>query len=420
MSQTFHNADLLDPKTNTENPWPLYTWLREQEPLFFDKNNEIYAVSRYDDVLQVSKDHETFISGEGARPKMPGEPSMIHTDGHAHSAQRGLVAKGFTPKRITQLESHIRTIVTELIDAMLPKGRGDLVADLACPLPSQVIGDMRGHSREEMHQLQEWTDVFVQGGCGPQYVTDEVDNAFEKFMEFHERAMEGRQRSDGGGDDLLTLWLHAEIDGIRLQDYQILFEHVLLLVGGSETTRNAISSGLEALMAHPDQWQYLVDHPESIDNAVEEIVRYTSPFVNMARTTSRDVEMHGVTIPAGSEILMLYPPANYDPRHFEEPHQFDVQREFVSRPLAFGYGKHICLGAPLARLEIRVVLEEVLARFSDMRIVGEVVPQESSFIRGPKSMPIAFTPSHGTGAAVANRAQPSCPHALEAATETSR
>ena len=417
MTESFEHADLLDPSTNSHNPWPLYNWLREEAPVFFDRNNEIYAVSRYDDVKRISKQHDTFISGEGVRPKMPGEPSMIHCDGQAHSRQRSLVAKGFTPKRITQLEGHIRNIASELIDAMLPRGKGDLIADLACPLPSYVIGDLLGHSRDEIAQLQEWTDIFVQGGCGPQYVTEEVDGAFEQFMEFHERAMEARQRSQS--DDLLTLWLNAEIDGHRLQDYQILFEHTLLMVGGSETTRNAISGGLEALMNNPQQWNYLVEHPEGIDNAIEEILRFTSPFVNMARTTSRDVELHGVTIPEGSEILMLYPPANRDPRHFDDPDTFDVTRELRSTPLAFGYGKHICLGAPLARLEIRVVLEEVLARFEDMRIGGEVVPHVSSFIRGAKSMPITFKASSGTGPAVANRTTQSlaaaagCPHALE-------
>ena len=184
--------------------------------------------------------------------------------------------------------------------------------------------------------------------------------------------------------------MNAEIDGERLTDDQLLFEHVLLLVGGSETTRNAIAGGLEMLMEHPEQLEWLREHPEGLDNAVWEILRWTTPFIAFARTACRDVELHGQTIEEGQMICMLYPAANRDPRRFDDPDRFDVRREFPNRPVSFGYGAHYCLGAALAQKEVRVVLEEVLKRLPVFRRKPGTKTEyiESSFIRGIKHLPV--------------------------------
>jgi len=389
----YTNVDLLSREVHTYKPEPFYRWLLDHAPLYWDSINELWAVSRYEDVVFVSRNPQIFCSGHGSVPKIdldtwPDE-AMINLDGDPHTKQRALVMKGFTPGRISQWEDRARSVVTKLIDDILAKNGEpfDVVADLAAPLPMRMIGEMLGYPPERDKEVLEWTDIYVHGGDGPQYITEEVVESFANFCEFHEELMsQVRACPHVGNQDLLTLWLNAEIDGHKLTEEKIMFEHNLLLVGGSETTRNAISGGLYHLLRDPEQWQWLRDHPEGIDNAVEEIVRYICPFVRMRRTLTRDYEMHGRMMKEGDEIIMLYPAANRDPRVFEDPERFDVRRKFqkAKGPLSFGFGKHYCLGAALARLEIRVALEEILTRLPALSAVEdrEVGLRESSFVRG--------------------------------------
>jgi cytochrome P450 family 142 subfamily A polypeptide 1 len=224
---------------------------------------------------------------------------------------------------------------------------------------------------------------------GPQYVTDEVNEAFSNYMEHHEAMMVERQEKLG--DDLLSTWIKAEIDGEKLNEEQLLFEHVLLLVGGSETTRNAIAGGIEMLIKHPEQWTYLASHPEGVANAIEEIIRWVTPFINMYRTATRDFELHGKTIKEGQMIGLMYPAANRDPRHFKDPYKFDVRRNpLEEKHIAFGYGSHFCLGSSLARMELRVTLEELFKRIERFEFKPGTEPKwvSSSFVRGPASIPV--------------------------------
>jgi cytochrome P450 family 142 subfamily A polypeptide 1 len=193
-------------------------------------------------------------------------------------------------------------------------------------------------------------------------------------------------------DDLLSIWVHSEFDGQKLDDDQLLFEHTMMIVGGSETTRNAISGGLEMLARHPDQRDWLAANPEGIPNAVDEIIRWTTPFIRMSRTATRDAEVAGTPIKAGEELIMLYPAANRDPRKFPDPYRFDVRRKFRAKPISFGFGRHHCLGIHLARLEAKVALEQVLRRMPDFELDGDPVWNVSSFLRGPTHMPFKFTP----------------------------
>jgi len=335
---------------------------------------------------------------------------MINQDGRQHTLQRRLVSEGFTPKHIADLEPYVRLLITELLDAVVEKGQCDIVEDLAAPLPMRLIGEMLGHPRTDHQKLQEWTDEFVKGGSGPEHVTEAVDEAFDHFTEFHLEAMEKRQESPG--KDLLSIWLNAEIEGEKLDEDQLLFEHTLLLVGGSETTRNAMSGGLEILMQHPEQLRALIEDPSLIPNAVEEIVRWTVPFVNMARSNTKEIELHGQVIPEGSEIVMLYPAASRDPRHFPEPYKFDIRRNFSSPNIAFGVGKHICLGASLARLELTIFLEEVLPRIGGgLTLDGENRPsiEPSSFIRGFKKLPVTFKAGEKSTRYSKSEDVPKCP-----------
>jgi cholest-4-en-3-one 26-monooxygenase len=390
----FENADLMSLDTHTDNPEPLYEWLREEAPLYFDEKNELWAVSRYDDVLFVSKHTEIFSSSQGVVPKITQEDwpdeAMINLDGDAHTCQRGLVSKGFTPRRIANLEAHAKDIVTELIDNIIDKGECDVVLDLARLLPMRIIGEMLGYPKEKHEEILGWADSFTHAGCGPDHITEEVAESFGNFAEYHEELLEEKRQCPG--EDLLSIWLNAELDGQKLSEDKLLFEHNLVLVGGSETTRNATSAGLLALMRNPDQFKALREDPSLLDRAVEEMIRWATPFVRMARTLTQDYEMHGKTMKEGQEIIMLYPAANRDPRAFDDPQVFDILRERPNPHVSFGYGRHFCLGASLARLEIRVMMEAILTRLPEIRLKPNTVPlaHPSCFIRGLKTLPVEF------------------------------
>ena len=392
---TFHDADMLDLNIHIHDPEPMYEWLREEEPMFWDEHNEIWAASRYDDVIFISRNSDIFCSRLGVVPNIDLEiwpdDAMINKDGRDHTVQRALVSKGFTRRNIREMELRVRELTRELVDRIASKGSCDVVTDLARPLPMLVMGDMLGYTREMSDSVLDWTDIYVAGGNGPQHLTDSIVEAFGNFIMFHEELMEDRRQNPG--DDLLGIWMNAEIDGEQLTEEKIMYEHNLLLVGGSETTRHSISGGLLQLMRHPEQRQHLIDHPEAIPNAVEEIIRWTTPFIRMGRHLARDHEMHGKTLKAGQQVIMLYPAANRDPRIWDRPQEFDVTRKFTKPAISFGYGKHYCLGAALARLEIKIVLEELLTRLPDMT----ENPDEPSaykpgcFLKGLETLPVVFS-----------------------------
>jgi len=388
----FSQTDLMSLDTHTFEPEPFYTWLRDNQPLYQDPNNGLWAVSRYEDVVFISMNTDIFCSGMGVVPLIPvgvwPDEAMINLDGQDHTIQRALVSKGFTPRRIAGMEGSIRQIAADLIDKVEEAGACDLVKDLATPLPMRVIGEMLGYPPEIDEEVLGWADIFTMGGCGPDHITEDVLEAFDYFCEFHENLVE--ERTENPGDDLLSIWLTAEIDGQRLSEEKILWEHNLLLVGGSETTRNAIALGMMELLKHPDQWAWLREHPESIGGAVEEIIRWATPFVRMARTLTRDHEMHGRTMKEGDQVVMLYPAANRDPRVFDKPQVFDIRREFPKPALSFGIGKHYCMGAALARMEVRVLLEEILRRLPNLALAGEAHRHRSCFTRGLTSLPVTF------------------------------
>jgi cytochrome P450 family 142 subfamily A polypeptide 1 len=395
MEQNFENADLMDPKVHSDNPWPFYQWLRDERPLYFDKKNKLWAVSRYDDVMRVLRDWETFTSEEGNLPLMPPDQSLINLNGQAHAKRRGLLSAGFTPRKIKLLEDKAAMITSELLDAVAPKGECDIVHDLAKQLPMRIIGEMIGY-RPEVHQkLLNWVDHFMKGGEGPEVLMadESISEQFAEFALYHEELIEERKKKPGG--DLLSMWIAAEIDGEKLGDSQLLFDHVLILVGGSETTRSAISDGIYTLMCHPEQMQYLIDNPDVLPTAIDEIVRWTSPFVRMARTATRDVEMHGTTIKKGQELILLFPAACRDERAYEDAHLFDVRRQTDKHAIAFGFGQHFCLGYSLARVELRAIIGEIIRRLPNLRIAPgkEVVRSNSTFVRGLVSLPVVFTAS---------------------------
>jgi len=386
-------VNLLDRSFYAGDPFPAYQWLRANDPVHWDPVSEIWGLARYNDVVWAETHPALLSSAQGSRPKTPANPSMIDSDDPRHARQRRLVYRGFTPRRVAEHEPHLREIVTGLIDAVIDQGHCDFVADIAAPLPMIVIAEMLGVPPEDRHRLQHWSDVLISGADGPQNVTDEVLTTAAEYYTYANEVIEDRRGCPR--DDLISILVHAEHDGERLSQDELFGESLLLLVGGNETTRNVISGGMEALLAHRDQLEHLRAHPEDIPVAVEECIRWVTPIINMARTATEDVEIQGETIRAGEQLLLMYGSANRDEAVFPDADRFDIART-PNPHIAFGFGAHFCLGASLARLEIKVALEEVLARLPGLRLTagasaeGALGRTPSSFIRGIPSMPVEF------------------------------
>jgi cytochrome P450 family 142 subfamily A polypeptide 1 len=321
-------------------------------------------------------------------------PMMIDTDPPEHTRRRKLVNAGFTPRRIAALEENARRVCNELIDAVVDRGGCEFVHDVAAQLPLIMIGDMLGVSPDDRGQLLRWSDDMLrsQGDPNPESI-EAATMAFAEYTTYMQPVFEERRRS-GKDDDLVGILVHADVEGERLDDDTLIFETLLILIGGDETTRHVLSGGLLALLENPEQFAALRADPERLPGAVEEMLRWVSPIKNMARTTTRDVTLNGVDLPEGAQLLALYPSANRDEAVFTSPDEFNIARD-PNPHLAFGFGTHFCLGNQLARLELRVMFEQLLARFSDIRLAepGPFPLRKANFVSGLEALPVIFTAS---------------------------
>ena len=364
----------------------LTTWMRAEAPLYWDDETGIWGAASHDLVSMMSREWHTFCSGQGSRPESS-VPSMINFDAPEHTKRRRLVGHGFTPRRVADHEPYLRAKVTELLDAVADRGRCDVVADIATPLPMFMIGRLMGLPEEDHNALLHWSDLFATGG---EHIRSEVEHAVMQWNDYIMAKVAERRHSDG--DDLVSLIVNAEWEGERLSDIDIMFETMLVLVGGDETTRHVISGGVAALLRHPEQLQRLRDDRSLLPTAIEEMLRWATPVRNMNRTATRDVDVDGLTIREGDRLLLLYPSANRDEKVFDDPFRFDIGRE-PNAHVAFGaYGRHHCLGASLARLELRILFEELLRRFDDMQLATDHVEwRTGNFVLGPNEVPITFS-----------------------------
>ncbi len=364
-----------------------YRWLREQAPVFFDEQNSLWGIARYDDVLAVERDPSTFSNAGGSRPDTGPLPWMIDLDGLAHSKRRKLVGGGFTPGRVRATQPHLREICDDLIDQVCEAGACDFVHDLAAPLPMIVIGDMLGVPAADRADLLRWSHGMLASLTGEPEGFEAAAAAFGEYVAYAQRVMADRRAN--ARDDLYSLLVHAEVDGDRLDDNEIIFESLLLLIGGDETTRQVTAGGMEQLLLHPEQRARLAARPGLMSSAVEEMLRWVSPIKNMGRSVVVDVELGGSTLRAGAKVVLLYESANFDDQHFTEPEIFDIGRT-PNDHLAFGFGPHFCLGASLARAELGVMFEQLLRRLPDLELAS-AAPLERA-ITGIESMPVVFTP----------------------------
>jgi cytochrome P450 family 142 subfamily A polypeptide 1 len=317
---------------------------------------------------------------------------MISMDNPLHQRRRSLVYHGFTPKRVAEHEQRIRAICNEIVDRVCEQGECDFVWDIAAPLPLLLIADMLGFPPESYDDLLKWSDDMMRGTTvGDEAAMELAHMAGFAFREFQLGVIADR-RSKPPQDDLVSILCYAEVDGEKLDDESIIQESLLILIGGDETTRHVITDGMITLLDHPDQKELLASKPELMDNAVEELLRWVTPIKNMARTVMREHELRGQTLHEGDQVMLMYPAANRDPEVFEDPDTFDVKRK-SNQHLAFGFGPHFCLGASLARIELKTMFTELLQRLPDLQLAGPAEPRRASnFISGPETMPVKFTP----------------------------
>lgn len=382
--------DILDRDWYRRGPFDELAWIRANEPVYCDVNG-MWALTKHEDVRWAERQPQLFSSAtHGSRPNGQPQPSMIDADDPSHADQRRVVARGFGPRQMKAYEEHVVEVSRQLVDAVIERGECDVVADIARPLPMTLIGEMLGAPESDYEKLQTWSDRMIAGSDKVENVTDDVINAAFEYYAYITEVME--QRRSNPGDDLVSKFMHGGGEGESLDDAHVIGNALLLLVGGNETTRNVIAGGFEALIRRPEQLAWAADSPENFEVAMEEMLRWVTPINQMNRTTTQDVEVRGVTIPAGSQVLMHYLSANRDEEVFERPDEFDARRT-PNAHIAFGWGPHLCLGASLARLELRSIFREMLSRMKNVRFgESDFSPDYShaSFVRGIHSLPIRF------------------------------
>ncbi|NCY16618.1 MAG: cytochrome P450 [Actinobacteria bacterium] len=391
------SINLLDPGFYVD-PWDAYRWLRANDPVHWDPIHRIWGISRYADIVEVEKNTALYTSVEGSRPATDqhDDTSMINRDDPDHQQQRMLVARQFTPRAVRQIEDQLRSLVNELIDGVIQDGTCEAIESLASPLPAIIIGDKLGFPRELWPKLREWSEITMyESGQNPPDGTPAPisERSTTAIMEFVGVVMELiAARRAKPENDLISIWANTEVDGRRWDEGEIISECLLLLDGGAETTRTVIGSIIRELALDDHQRRMLAARPQILgETAVEEFIRWVTPILNMRRTATRDHEFHGRDIHAGDEILLMYASANRDESMFDRPEVFDVTRAH-NHHVAFGFGTHFCLGASLARIEIRVMFEELLRRIPDWRLVPGTEPQilGATFTRAYDAVHIEF------------------------------
>lgn len=404
MTDTSVDAPALhDPRTYDHGvPYEYYRWLRDNDPVsHHDHPNYpggFWAVTRYEDVQRVSRDAATFRNAPdpflddgtmAAGDDAGSSELLISKDAPDHIKLRKLINKGFTPRRVADLSDRLRQRTDDIIDGLADRGRCDLVHDLALWLPLHVIADMVGVPEQDRKQVFDWTELTF--GFDPDVTPEQRAQAMTDMFMYADGLASEREAEPR--DDLMSVLLEAEVDGEKLTKFQIEVFFMLLQNAGSETTRNLITTGTLALLEHPEQLELLRSDFDLLPTAIEELLRYVTPVIHFTRNPVVDVELGGRKISAGERVLMVYASANRDERAFDEPDRLDLTRD-PNDHVAFGAGgPHFCLGANLARLEARIMFEQILTRFEGLRVDGDptTFPRvNSNLIDGFAELPITW------------------------------
>ncbi len=378
------------------NPYPAYSQVRSAAPVFHDPRSDFWMIFDFEGAKRALTDPEAF-SSRAAPPGGGALDWLIFFDPPRHTKLRALIARAFTPQSVANLEPLIRELSSNLLDEKIESGEMDLVADYSLPLPMMVIAKILGIPDADLPLFRGWNEVIlnmiytITGGEAAQQAVRDFGAATVEMGTY--LATQLMERQANPGQDLLTRLLTAELEGERLTDKDILSFFQLLLLAGSETTTNLISNAIVCLIESPDQLIRLQKAPELLPSAIEEVLRYRSPLQAIFRQTKRDVEIHGQVIPAQKLVLAMIGSANRDPGQFRDADRFDIARD-PNPHIAFGHGPHFCLGAPLARLEARIALADLLRRMQGIRFSNEKPwqPRQAFHVHGPSRLPIIFEP----------------------------
>jgi cytochrome P450 family 142 subfamily A polypeptide 1 len=388
--------NLLDGRWYAEDAHAIWDQFRRDAPVHHDPVGQVWGIFKHADVLAIEKDPKTFSSSRAPRPHGEHLPMMISMDDPEHQRRRSLVYRGFTPRKVADMEPMVRVLCRQIIDRVVDQGRCDFVWDIAAPLPLYVIADLLGYEPDMYDDLLRWSESMMTPNAEdmltPEAIAERIAQSSTTMEEFREAQLGIiADRRQHPRDDVMTIFCHAEIEGERLDDESIVQEMLLILIGGDETTRHVLSGGMLELIKHPEQLDALRRGDADFALMAEEMIRWNSPVQNMGRTATRDVEVRGQQIREGEQLMLFYPSANRDEDVFDEPHRFDITRN-PNPHVAFGFGTHFCLGASLARLEVRVMFEELLARLTDFELAGEEPfrRRSSNFVSGLETLPIAF------------------------------
>ena len=410
-------VDFCDPRT-FDHPWDVYRAVRELDHLHYDAKNDLYIAGRHEDVFHISRDGGLYCNKFGVRPIIAGDMSIITLDGDEHVRTRRLINAGFTPRRVRDLMPHVRDLTNEIIDQIIDEGHVDFVEQFAIHVPLIIICELMGLNPEQRMKMYRWSDDMMAGDGhleGPTLVA-----AAEAFGEFATMCLEliAERRADPQSDLISVLTQayddgalvkeHKAVQGVTeeqialrkqldggLNDDELLAFLAVLLVAGNETTRNAISGGMLALSTFPEQKQLLLDNldvDDFVDRAVDELIRFVSPVISFIRTVTTDHEYRNTKLKEGDRVFMLYPSANRDERVFDNADELDLLRD-PNPHLAFGIGPHFCLGANLARMEVKLVFQELFSRLSDITIDGDAKLDrgDSSLVIALQHLPATFT-----------------------------
>ncbi|MFM8945165.1 MAG: cytochrome P450 [Actinomycetota bacterium] len=401
---SFDKLDVISHASYKDGPpYELYRQLRAEapvircrgmEPMYTD---EFWAITRYTDVVEVSRKFQTYSSAK--KGSLMNEQAteidndvarlMIDLDPPDHTRLKTLVNRGFTPKAMRMLESHFRDVAVQLIEEALDEGSVEFVDKVSAELPLIAIAELVGIPVEDRRKVFDWSNAMI-GSNDPEFNADPQAGqiaATELYVYSNQLAIERRQNPK---DDIITT-LISEHDGDVLTEHEFDLFMLLLAVAGNETTRNGISHGVVAMVENRDQWRKMQADPSLVPSAVEEILRWATPVNYFRRAATCDVELHGVTIKEGESVTMFYPSANRDETAFTNPDVFDITRTPNHHVTFGGGGPHFCLGANLARLEMRILFEELSRRTADIEFTGPVKKLQSSFIHGIKSLPVQLT-----------------------------
>lgn len=385
--------------TNIEknyNPFPIYSKMRQEYPVYFDPQRGSWNVFLYEDVNRVLSDYDVFSSHfrrqTGANPDQPFAASLISSDPPRHRQLRSLVTQAFTPRAVEELAPRIQTIVNEHLDRVMPAGEMDVVQDLSYPLPVIVIAELLGIPVEDRERFKHWSDIVVGAadfGGNIDYRAFNNQAVMEMSAYFMNMIEQRRQQP---GDDLISGLLAAEIEGECLSEIELLGFCALLLVAGNETTTNLLVNAMYTFTEQPEVWQQLRAKPDLLPDAIEEVLRYRSPVQAMFRFAKSEVTLQDQVIPANSPMIAWIGSANHDEAQFPQAEEFICDRS-PNKHLAFGQGIHYCLGAPLARLEARLALGSMLERFASVerKSLDELQKPPSLIVYGLSGLPVHFS-----------------------------